>query len=311
MLSRKPDIAEALDKGDGAALETLMTREFKSIHEHDETVKTIEVTDTKGIVVMRGHNPGKKGDDKSKVGMIQKALAGEPTAGLTVSITTGEMAQDAVVPLRHAAPVVGTLKIGSYLREDTVAYIGKLTHKEVAFVVNDKVNASTLKDLKEFPIAAEAKARLEQGESVFDIRNIDGRAYNVGIAPLMGENGKFAAALVTLLSREELEQHVRDFIRYLSEAFAVLLGLTVPVVFLAANSIVRPIREMREKMHDIAEGGGDLTVRITVHSRDEIADIAQAFNLMMEHSIKIPRMPKSLTAWLARPPRRQLKEGRQ
>jgi len=276
MLGRKPDIAAALAKGDNAALEAVMTGEFKAIHKLDETVKTIEVTDAHGIVVMRGHSPAKKGDNKSKVPMIQKALAGEQPSGLTVSITTGEMAQDAMAPVKYEGKVVGTLKVGSYLRADTAAYIAKLTRKEVLFVVNNKVNASTIKDLKDFTIRPEHLDKLGRGESVFDTQAAAGHNYNIGIAPLMDENGKFAAALVTLLSRDELEQHVRDFIAKLALVLAIVLGAAFPFVYLIVRNLMRQLGGEPEAAVGIANqiAAGDLSATIELAPGDQTSLMA-------------------------------------
>jgi len=276
MLSRRPDIAEALAKGDSAALEAVMTGEFKAIHKLDKTVNTIEVTDAHGIVVMRGHNPSKKGDDKSKVPMVQKALAGEQPSGLTVSITTGEMALDAMAPVKYDGKVVGTLKVGSYLRYDTAAYIAKLTRKEVLFVVNNKVNASTIKDLKDFAIRPEHLDKLGRGESVFDTQAVAGRNYNIGIAPLLDENGKFAAALVTLLSRDDLEQHVRDFITQLSLVLVIVLGAAFLFVYLIVRNLMRQLGGEPVTAVGIANqiAAGDLSVSIELAPGDKTSLMA-------------------------------------
>ncbi|MGB3385039.1 MAG: methyl-accepting chemotaxis protein [Marinomonas sp.] len=56
-----------------------------------------------------------------------------------------------------------------------------------------------------------------------------------------------------------------------------LLGLLV------ANIIVRPIKAMGEVMHDIAMGEGDLTQRLPIKRKDELADLAAGINLFIAH----------------------------
>jgi hypothetical protein len=92
-------------------------REFKAIHEADRALATLEVTDSRGIVIQRGHNPAKRGDDKAAQPQIRTALAGKPAGGLTVSPTTGEAAEDSVRPIMSDDHVIGTLKVGSYFNE--------------------------------------------------------------------------------------------------------------------------------------------------------------------------------------------------
>jgi methyl-accepting chemotaxis protein len=55
---------------------------------------------------------------------------------------------------------------------------------------------------------------------------------------------------------------------------AILL-LTVPLLVL---SLTRPIRQLHERLRDIAEGEGDLTARLSVEGNDELARVATSFN---------------------------------
>jgi hypothetical protein len=53
----------------------------------------LEITDAKGVVIQRGHNPAKRGDNKSAQPQIRAALDGKSAKGLTISPTTGEAAE--------------------------------------------------------------------------------------------------------------------------------------------------------------------------------------------------------------------------
>ncbi|MCI2423365.1 HAMP domain-containing histidine kinase [Saccharopolyspora sp. K220] len=57
-------------------------------------------------------------------------------------------------------------------------------------------------------------------------------------------------------------------------AFAMLLAL------LAARSVLRPVRELRQAAHQLGEG--DLTTRLRVRGSDELADVARTFNTTAE-----------------------------
>ncbi|ANJ67253.1 hypothetical protein A9404_07530 [Halothiobacillus diazotrophicus] len=70
----------------------------------------------------------------------------------------------------------------------------------------------------------------------------------------------------------------------LGQVGLVLLGIVV-VGILAMLSILgvsSPLRRVAERMRDIAEGEGDLTKRLPVTGRDEIAEVSQAFNTFAE-----------------------------
>ncbi|MEN5035342.1 methyl-accepting chemotaxis protein [Pseudomonas sp. TWI929] len=51
----------------------------------------------------------------------------------------------------------------------------------------------------------------------------------------------------------------------------VLLGIVI-------RMLIKPIREMNNAMHDIAQGDGDLTMRLAVKSNDEFGRLAKSFN---------------------------------
>jgi methyl-accepting chemotaxis protein len=60
----------------------------------------------------------------------------------------------------------------------------------------------------------------------------------------------------------------------------VVLGIVVVGVLalLSMFSISSPLRRVAERMRDIAEGDGDLTRRLPINGKDEIAEVSQAFN---------------------------------
>jgi len=69
----------------------------------------------------------------------------------------------------------------------------------------------------------------------------------------------------------------------------VLLGIVVIVVsaLLSMFTISSPLRRVAERMHDIAEGDGDLTRRLPVNGKDEIAEVSRAFNTFAETAHKL------------------------
>jgi methyl-accepting chemotaxis protein len=63
--------------------------------------------------------------------------------------------------------------------------------------------------------------------------------------------------------------------------------VTAGIVFLAASSITRPINKAVAGLKDIAQGEGDLTMRLAVTSKDEVGELAKWFNLFIEKLQKI------------------------
>ena len=88
------------------------------------------------------------------------------------------------------------------------------------------------------------------------------------------------------LGQSRVDLEVRDFLVWLSMIVTVILliGLTVTVVL--TNRITTPIRRLVEATRFLVSGQLDAVV--TVNSQDEMADLADSFNVMTEH-LKVSR----------------------
>ena len=62
----------------------------------------------------------------------------------------------------------------------------------------------------------------------------------------------------------------------------MILLTAVVVVFLVAQAMVKPISVTVAALRNIAQGEGDLTVRLPVHGNDEITDLSEYFNQTIE-----------------------------
>ncbi len=286
MLSRREDIADAVGKKDIATLERLMVTEFKALHEKDSTVRTIEVTDEQGIVIMRGHNPQKKGDDKSKLEMIQKALSGEPTSGLDISPTTSEMAYDAVYPLRSKGRIVGTLKVGSYFREDTANYLKDIADVDVIFFSGNKVNVSTLSEGNGLILSDEIIKRLKPKEAFFDRITLNNQRYSISYVPMIDPKGETKGVMAGLISMKGTEDSIA---RLVTTLIFVTLGVSAVIivgVILIVTGVVKYLLTIIEGIDKVAEG--DLRVTIPHYKdKDEIGVLAMKTNKLIDSFNKL------------------------
>ena len=57
-----------------------------------------------------------------------------------------------------------------------------------------------------------------------------------------------------------------------------MVGLGFAAAFLISNAIVKPLEIIKQGMHDISEGEGDLTARLDASGKDEIAQLSANFN---------------------------------
>ncbi len=76
---------------------------------------------------------------------------------------------------------------------------------------------------------------------------------------------------------------------------ALLAAVLITVFILAQRIIVRPVAAVSHRLSIIAEGGGDLTTRLSSRGGDEIADLAENFNQVIEQIASIIRAVMQVT----------------
>ena len=136
----------------------------------------------------------------------------------------------------------------------------------------------------------EYKASLEQLQAIFqgDKARMDSYILRTELGPLLLEIDKSISALVGDEIRL-IQDTSSDLLASLTGSKLFLMGLLVIGVVVGAivsvlitRIIVGPLKEAAHAMQDIAEGEGDLTKRLTVRGKDEVAQIAHGFNAFAE-----------------------------
>lgn len=61
-----------------------------------------------------------------------------------------------------------------------------------------------------------------------------------------------------------------------------LIVVTIFIIFVTAAKMVAPIKRMADSLNSIAQGDGDLTQRLDIHSHDEVAQLGKSFNLFVD-----------------------------
>jgi len=111
------------------------------------------------------------------------------------------------------------------------------------------------------------------------------------LSALKEQLGKFQSSRSAILTTElsqiaqsanQLDRHNKFLIQNCLVACAILLVLAVVISLTVSSRIVRPIKKVIDMVKDIAEGGGDLTARIEINSKDETGELAKWFNVVVE-----------------------------
>jgi methyl-accepting chemotaxis protein len=86
---------------------------FQQMHQLDQDINTIEVTDANGTVILRGHNPAEFGDNKAKTLLFGNTLrTRKPHSGVNVSTSTGLLSFDAVSQVFADNQFAGLINVG-------------------------------------------------------------------------------------------------------------------------------------------------------------------------------------------------------
>lgn len=77
---------------------------------------------------------------------------------------------------------------------------------------------------------------------------------------------------------DDVEQAFWQDVSKVASIAAILIIILAILNILVTRSVIRPVTDIVDAMRDISHGEGDLTVKLAVHGRDEIASLADYFN---------------------------------
>ena len=290
LFAARPDLAEMLEANDVERLERTAVVDFNDLCAIDALFGTLEFTDARGVVVMRGHSPGKKGDDKSKTPQVSSALRGENANGLTVSKTSGEAAQDAVYPVRKGGRIVGTVKVGAYFRADAAREIKQLTGLEIIFALDGVANAVTLGDGVAVTLSKDQVAgnrpieTVTFGERSF-LAQFAHRASDVGAGVTIG----------FLADRAEITQARAMFTQTLAFVGAAVIVLLCPLLIWFTTRFTQRLLSVATSIRRVSEGH---LADVIPHASDvdEIGQIATAVSHLRDAAIEKKRLEETAAA---------------
>jgi methyl-accepting chemotaxis protein len=102
-------------------------------------------------------------------------------------------------------------------------------------------------------------------------------------ASLTLNNGSQAAGWLTALTPEAtVKSNTYQMIGLLGVVYLVCLVILVPIAYLFAGTFAKAASTIVAGLKDIAEGEGDLTMRLNLKNRDEMGDLAKWFNIFIE-----------------------------
>ncbi len=229
---------------------------------------------------------------------FQTALKGEPMASdLLISSATGELV------LIYAAPVYknGQVEGVFYGRKDGLALnniVQSASYKQTgyAYMINNQGVTVAEKDVelvyRQENVIEEAKndeslrALADLTENHMIKREVGSGEYSydgvdlvAGFAPVEGSPW----IVVMEMEEQEAMQGVRFLEKILIAVCVVAIAAGVVITYIVSSKVAKPVKKVTQAARQIAEGNFD--VQLSVKSRDEVGQLAQAFNLTIERLV--------------------------
>lgn len=286
---------------DGAAEHLKLLREDmkKKYRVFDDNYLGIFVTDQSGLLVTGELANGNeyKGSNISTRGYFQEAQkSGATVVGEIVrSKSTGKLIYVVCAPVKSATgEFLGAF--GVSVKADLLINIvsgSKVGETGYAFMIDNNAIINShpnekfildldLKSLKGMEEITNEMLAGSKGVKPYKFKGVDKIA---GYAPVPSQ--KWSIALT-----QDREEFLKAPTAIRNSLIAVVIGAQLAVGFLiyfSSKKITQPINAAVAGLKDIAEGEGDLTMRLAVRSTDEVGEMAKWFNLFIEKLQKIIR----------------------
>ncbi|MFN8891478.1 MAG: cache domain-containing protein, partial [Alphaproteobacteria bacterium] len=284
--AQRPDLVTALAAGDAAKLRDILVSGLAAMRATDPTVSVLEITDKSGRVVMRGHDPNRVGDDKSRLPDVASALTGTGKLGSEVSPSSGQFATGAALPVKdQAGQIIGTLKVATRLTPAVVAELGQVVGGEAALFGAGRLVTSTVEGLTIEALPGTIVNAQREGQAITGLDLVlPGRgAHVLAVQPLRDLSGNAAGAMMIALPRAAFDAAMDKVLSIIGFAALAVLGITIPVALFAARRIANPLTEMAGAMGRLAKG--DTALEIPGRGRsDEVGTMAEALEKFREQA---------------------------
>jgi len=271
-LATDHDIARMFLLGDFQSLEEKLVQTRSLID-----VDILEIEDTAGKVVLRGHNPELSGDLKLEQHIVQEGLKGRST----VSYEKGKsgIAIRAVSPITSEGHTIGLIMAGSLFSDKFVNRMKLLTgmengiyrdrHKIIAtYTGYDLIDDRTLNELKNDEIVTSDRVR------------INGEVYHLVLKPMFLADGAYWGSLAMAISQKEGILYLGYSRNILFLTISIGIAVAVIIFVLLGRNINHSLKKIVYGINNI--NLNDFTTRISLSGKDEFSRIAESVNRMVK-----------------------------
>lgn len=198
---------------------------------------------------------------------------------------TSSLSAVSFAPVSSFGTVVGTLIMGYSLADEAIVdQIKGITGDDVTIFQDGTRINTTIRQDGQRTVGTRAEdavleAVLEKGSEYSGALTIAGEPYVAHYRPLKNPEGDAVGILFSGVSQKAVENALNEMILFFAAiAAAALALLIVGMTLFTRRAINRPLEKLLVSARQIARG--DLSEEVTVRSRDEIGELADAFRQM-------------------------------
>jgi len=252
------------------------------------------VLDNQGYVFLRTNIPGTYGDNMGGGANVQAAMRGETISVFGVGALAIRMSLSTYTPIMDGDEQIGVFIARIIMNEDAfVDGFAEVFDSHVVIYTGTEVVATTIRDAAgNRALGGEADPRiaqavLERNEIFRDLMPVDGAPHHVYVFPVHNVAGTPIGMFFVAFSHERTIAATRA--RQINMILIGFAGLALAsvVMFLFAIKLLKPLNLLTRSLRDISSGNADLTKRLPVMGRDEIAQASGYFNQTMEQFRKL------------------------
>ena len=275
-----PDVQKAMAENDRDRLSDLFVTNYKTLASQ-YGLDQFQFHKAPATSFLRVHKPEKFGDDLTAIRntIIETNTRRTPVRGVESGVAG--LGIRGLVPINHNGSPVGSVEFGLSFGQAFFDTFKARQGVDVGLLLRKEYGGfepfATTFDSK----GLISESQLEQafsGQDVVFRAQADGKPVAVLVSVVNDFSGKPIGVLEVAMDRTRYADALADIRNTALIIAGVAIALGLLIAALLARSIVRPIRVAAEAMHDIAAGEGDLTRRLEASGRNEVADLARAFN---------------------------------
>ncbi|WP_339079996.1 methyl-accepting chemotaxis protein [Pseudomonas sp. TMP9] len=279
-----PDVQQAMADGDRERLTAMFVPGFANMAGR-YNLRQFQFHQAPATSFLRVHEPPKFGDDLSAIRKTVIQVNAQKRSLHGIESGVAGLGIRGLAPIQAEGRHVGSVEFGLSFGQPFFDSFKQRYNVDVGLILRQASGqysafASTFSNPQLLSNAQREDAY--NGKAVTLQTELDGRSVAVFAAPIKDFSGQPLGLLEIAMDRSYYADALAGARNSAAIVAVIALAVGLLLAMLIARSIVQPISAAAAAMRDIAAGEGDLTRRLPINGRDEVAELAQAFNHFAE-----------------------------